>query len=265
MIPGTPLHSLDPTGRFSDRAADYAMYRPSYPSAAVDAVLSGLGEPTRLRAVDVGAGTGISTRLLAERGVRVIAVEPNRPMREMGAGTTPGLVEWRDGTAEATGLAPCTADLVLCAQAFHWFRPREALREFCRILRPGGRLALMWNDRDENDPGTAEYGRLVREASANSPAESHAHHHRALKSSDLFRGFRRVVVNGGQALDREGLIGRARSASYVPKEGREWDTLSRALADLHGQFADSRGLMTLAYVTRVYLAEASTEPVNAPG
>ncbi len=77
-------HDIDPTGRFSNRADDYARHRPTYPAAAIDALLAGLGPASGLVAVDVGAGTGISARLLAERGVSVIAVEPNRAMREAG-------------------------------------------------------------------------------------------------------------------------------------------------------------------------------------
>lgn len=259
------LHMQRPTERFSGRAGDYAKYRPSYPAGAIDAVLAGLGEPSGLVAADVGAGTGISARLLAERGVRVIAVEPNRQMREAGqgedrrgaAGHPKHPIQWSDGTAEATGLAEASVDLVLCAQAFHWFRPEESLREFHRVLRPGGRVALLWNDRDDTDPATAEYGRLIREASENHPATSHAGHHRALEQSQLFTGFRRVEVRGGQSLDLQGLLGRARSASYVPKEGPAWDRLANGLGTLHARFADAQGWLSLAYQSHIYLAEAT--------
>ncbi|MBC7773083.1 MAG: SAM-dependent methyltransferase, partial [Pyrinomonadaceae bacterium] len=76
-------HALNPTGRFSDRAEDYKKYRPSYPPDAIDAILDGLGPPASLLAADIGAGTGISSTLLAERGVRVFAVEPNPAMRSV--------------------------------------------------------------------------------------------------------------------------------------------------------------------------------------
>src|SRR5439155_1443196 len=106
----------------------------------------------KLDAADVGAGTGIASRQLAAHGVRVLAVEPNAEMRAA-AIRHPG-IEWRAGTAEATGLDSGIVGLVLCAQAFHWFRAQHALAEFSRILRPGGRLALMWNSRDRADPLT---------------------------------------------------------------------------------------------------------------
>ena len=87
------LYQMNPQQRFSDRAEDYAKYRPSYPSEAIDSILEGLEAPERLIAADIGAGTGISSRLFAARGVKVIAIEPNAAMRE--AEITHPLVEFR--------------------------------------------------------------------------------------------------------------------------------------------------------------------------
>src|SRR5262245_30605191 len=101
MTDADALHEMRPTERFEDRAADYSRFRPSYPAAAIDAAFAGLGAPPTLVAADVGAGTGISSRLLASRGARVIAIEPNAKMRAA-AGPHP-FVEWRDGRAEALG------------------------------------------------------------------------------------------------------------------------------------------------------------------
>jgi len=98
----TPLHTLNPLNRFSDRAADYVKYRPSYPSETIDIILKELGKKSQLIAADIGAGTGISSRLLAERKVNVIAVEPNAAMRHK-AEPHP-LINWSDGTAEFTKL-----------------------------------------------------------------------------------------------------------------------------------------------------------------
>ena len=117
----------DTVERFNDRAADYIRYRPTYPAEAVEAILDGLGEAGRIVAADVGAGTGISARLFGDRGVRVIAIEPGEAMRR--AATPHPNVVWVAGRAEATGLASRTADLVLCAQSFHWFRTAGALTE----------------------------------------------------------------------------------------------------------------------------------------
>src|SRR6185295_16889471 len=100
-----------------------------------------------------GAGTGISARLLADRGVRVVAVEPGDAMS--GSAARHPRVRWVAATAEAIGLDSASVDLVLCAQSFHWFRPEAALAEFARILRPRGRLAIVWNRRSTTDPLTA--------------------------------------------------------------------------------------------------------------
>lgn len=102
------LGAARPTDRFTDRAQDYARFRPSYPPAAIDCVLEDAGAPSTLTAADVGAGTGILSRLLAGRGLRVIAVEPNQAMRR--AGEVHPRVTWHDGTAERTGLPDGAAD-----------------------------------------------------------------------------------------------------------------------------------------------------------
>ena len=145
----TPLHTLNPLSRFSDRVEDYIKYRPNYPKPAIDAILKDLASPSQLIAADIGAGTGISTRQLAERGVKVIAVEPNTAMRNAAIDGTPKHnIEWRDGTAEETNLLDASVDLVTCFQAFHWFDPEPTLLEFRRILKESGRLAVVWNNRD---------------------------------------------------------------------------------------------------------------------
>ncbi|HTM58127.1 MAG TPA: class I SAM-dependent methyltransferase [Candidatus Udaeobacter sp.] len=245
------LHEMNPTLRFSDRAADYVRYRPDYPAAAIDAILEGLATP--VVAADVGAGTGISARLLADRGVRVIAIEPNAEMRAA-AGDDPR-IEWRDGTAEATGLADSSVDLVLSAQAFHWFREQPALAEFARILRTRGRLALMWNNRDDEDPLTRGYIEAIRAVSGEHPAEMREFDPGVISVSGRFAPPRVETFPHAQTLDRDGLIGRAASASYVPKSGQPFERLIGLLDHLFNRYRDARGIVVLRYVTHVYLAE----------
>lgn len=247
-----PLHQQRPTQRFADRADDYRLFRPSYPAAAVDAVLEGLGDLAALIAADVGAGTGISAALLADRGVQVIAVEPNEAMRS--AARPHPNVHWLSGTAEQTGLASASVDVVVCAQAFHWFDAPRALAEFARVLKPRGRVALMWNNRDDRAAFTAEYGRATAKASGEHAAAKRVDHHEPLAQSELFEGMERIDAPSEQVLDVEGLLGRARSASYVPKSGAPWDELERDLRAAHGRFADHDGLVRLRYVTSVYRA-----------
>ena len=255
------LHTFNPTTRFSDRVGDYVRYRPGYPAAAIDRVLDALPPPSHIRAADIGAGTGISARLLAERGVRVIAVEPNAGMR---AGAEPHpLVEWRDGTAEATGIDDAGVDVVLCAQAFHWFRQEEALREFHRILRPGGRLALMWNKRDSRDPLTAAYRQAIVDVEGESPLELREHDPGVIDREGLFSPAELFETPNEQRLDLDGLIGRAASASYVPKSGERFETLRNRLTELFKQYAAPDGLVRLHYVTQVYTAMRTAPGASA--
>ncbi|MBX3437044.1 MAG: class I SAM-dependent methyltransferase [Planctomycetaceae bacterium] len=244
------LADQNPTGRFSDRADDYVRYRPTYPAAAIDAILDGLSPP--IVAADVGAGTGISARLLAARGGRVIAVEPNAAMRA--AGEADERIEWRDGTAEATGLAAAAVDLVLCAQSFHWFRPPEALAEFARILKPGGRLCLMWNQRDPNDPFTSAYTQALLEVGAEHPMERRPFDPLVVASTGDFETPRCLEFPNTQRLDLPGLIGRAQSASYAPKQGQAHEEMVRQLTAIFQQGRDKAGCVTLRYVTRTYLS-----------
>jgi SAM-dependent methyltransferase len=248
------LSSMDPTGRFSDRADDYIRYRPDYPAAAIDAILEGLGDPAALMAADIGAGTGISARQLADRGVHVIAVEPNAPMRS--AAAPHPRVEWRDGTAEATGLDDAGVGLVLAAQAFHWFRPREAIAEFRRVSRPGGRLALIWNVRDNRDDATRGYTEAIRTVARIHPAERPELEPGVVDAAGLFTRPRRLTFEHAQRLDRAGLFGRAASSSYVPKQPAALEELERRLAGLHARLADPEGLVTLRYLADVFLAQA---------
>src|SRR5262245_57135737 len=243
---------MNPTGRFSDRAEDYRRYRPDYPAAALDAILEGLGEPTARIAADVGAGTGISARQLAARGVRVHAVEPNAEMRT--AAAPHERVTWRAGTAEATGLGTASVDLVVCAQAFHWFRLPDALAEFHRILKPSGRLAVMWNTRDRGNALTRGYTEAIEAVDGEDPLERMRFEPAAVTAGGFFAGPAESRFPHAQVLDRAGLVGRALSASYVPREGERFARLQAMLDALWEREHDAGGNVTLRYVTKVYRA-----------
>lgn len=249
----TPLHTMNPLSRFSDRATDYVKYRPSYPAAAIDIILAGLGNPVQLIAADIGAGTGISSRLLAERGISVIAIEPNTEMRQ--AAELHELVEFREGTAEVTNLPNLSVDLVTCFQSFHWFNPETSLLEFNRILQLSGRLALVWNNRDKNDEFTGEYSRLVRAASNNHPAEARMKSVEPLLESPYFINVCEYTFVYRQQLDFAGLVGRALSVSYVPREDLVQQQLISNLQDLYNRSCDERGFVYMIYRTSVHLAE----------
>ncbi|KUI30140.1 SAM-dependent methyltransferase [Mycobacterium sp. IS-1742] len=146
----------DPSLSFGAQAAAYERGRPSYPPEAIDWLLP-RGAHTVL---DLGAGTGKLTTRLVERGLDVIAVDPIPEMLEVLTGSlpdTPALL----GTAEEIPLADDSVDAVLVAQAWHWFDPDRAVKEVTRVLRPGGRLGLVWNTRDERMGWVKDLGRII--------------------------------------------------------------------------------------------------------
>ena len=225
------------TERFADRAADYVTGRPSYPSAAIDALFDGLGDERDVSAADLGAGTGISSRLLAERGAYVFAIEPNRAMRD--AAEPHPRVAWIAGTAEGTGLDEASIDLVTAFQAFHWFDHAKALREIVRILRPGGRAAVIYNERDESDPFTAAYGELVRASMLDDTERRRADGLEAFAAFEGWHVRRRVEVRNEQPQDLEGVLARTRSTSYLPKTGPRADELHAAIRALYAHHAQA--------------------------
>jgi ubiquinone/menaquinone biosynthesis C-methylase UbiE len=256
------LSAENPTGRFSGLAETYARHRPSYPQAALDFIVHHCGLSPGAAVVDVGSGTGISTRLFACLGMKVIGIEPNADMRRQAEAepAPPGSLppEYRDGRAEATGLPDGSADLVLAAQAFHWFESAGALREFQRILKPGGWVALIWNERDESDPFTAAYGQLIRaskEAAALEMKRGQAGD--ALLVSPLFSAAQRQQFVNHQQLDEDGLLGRTFSTSYAPREPALAEKLARDLRTLFAR-TQSNGHVRIQYRTTVTVARRGT-------
>jgi SAM-dependent methyltransferase len=247
-----PLYAQNPQQRFSNRADDYAKYRPGYPAAAIDQILSGLKSPT---AADIGAGTGISARLLADRGVKVWAIEPNAAMHA--AAQSHPLVEFRQGTAEQTGLDRRSVDIITCCQAFHWFEPIATLSEFHRILKPGGRLALMWNERDTTDRFTHEHHEIIRRAADHQFFETPDRQSAApIAESEWFSDFRVYSFPYSHLLSLEALMGLALSSSYVPKSGERHDQMMAELRSLYQRWVE-QAAVSLVYRTNLYLAEAN--------
>jgi len=136
-------------GDFTSLAESYSKYRPGYSTTVRDSLLGTLGvEARKVEVADVGAGTGIWSRMLAEKVKRVLAIEPNEEMRRHGIEDSTGhRIEYRAGSGEATGLPAASVDMVTMASSFHWVDFDKGLAEFHRILRPGGRFAALWNPR----------------------------------------------------------------------------------------------------------------------
>ncbi|OPC77194.1 SAM-dependent methyltransferase [Embleya scabrispora] len=146
---------------FGAAADAYERGRPSYPPEAV----AWLVPQDARTVVDVGAGTGKLTRALRAPGREVVAVEPSIGMREQFSHVLPDM-RVLDGTGESIPLPDASVDVLVCAQAWHWVNPDRAVPEAARVLRPGGRLGLVWNFRDVSVPWVAELDRILRDCAA---------------------------------------------------------------------------------------------------
>jgi SAM-dependent methyltransferase len=182
--------------------------------------------------VDVGCGTGISTRAFAAAGLRAIGVDPNASMlaEARAAGGGP---EYREGEAAATGLPDRCADLVVAAQAFHWFEPGLVLAEFRRLLRPGGWAAVFWNVRRLETPFSRGYAEALhrfcpgwREVRKDEAALEE------LRARTEVADRVDLAFDHDDLLGREALLGRVRSASYVAHECTDRPGLEREIARL---------------------------------
>jgi len=230
-----------PSTSFAGVADAYERGRPEYPEEAVR-WLAG-GEPAEV--VDLGAGTGKLTRGLVALGHRATAVEP---LAEMRAELERAVPEARvlEGSAEAIPLPDASADVVACAQSFHWFDHAKALPEVARVLRPGGRLALVWNSRDDADPWMARLSAILGNETVDEDDLI------PVRESGLFGAVEHATFRFEQVLDRDGLLDLVLSRSYcakLPLPDRE--PILDAVARLYDDSVGADGVR-LAYVTECF-------------
>jgi SAM-dependent methyltransferase len=245
---------VDPRERFSKTAGDYHAHRPSYPRELIDWVLETSGVAHGAPVADVGCGTGIVTRLLAERGLEAIGVDPNEEM--LAIARQEGGPPYLRGEAVATGLADASMDLVTVGQAFHWFDGEATLREFRRILNESGCCAVFWNVRRVRPGFMAEYEELLRARSSEyAVLDKPGNTLDALKASKRLEDVREREFAYVQRLDREGLLGRAHSSSYVIHGVEDLESFDRALGELFERHARGGALefdyRTLALCFRI--------------
>jgi len=259
-VPEAPV-SFDPTTRFSSRVDAYRRFRPGYPAALFDHLERQCGLDEQTVIADIGAGTGILTRGWLERGYRVFAVEPNAPMRAAAEDLLGGYERFfsRAGRAERTSLDASSIDLVTAAQAFHWFDRTATRREFRRILRADGWVAVIWNDRRKTSSAFLEaYERLLLEHGTDYVRVDHTR----IEAPELAAffgptGYREARFDNRQTLDFPALRGRLESSSYAPTAGS--DGYLSMIDDLRRIFAahNSDGAVTLVYDTIVYYGHLS--------
>ena len=222
-----------------------------YPADAVAWIVERCGLGPGAEICDLAAGTGKLTRLLAPSGARVIAVEPVDRMRQQLETAVPG-VETLRGTAESMPLDDASVDCVTVAQAFHWFDYGRALPELARVLRPGGRLALIWNLRDDDDPLVAAVNEVVApfvppEQGVERPWRE------ALESSPTFGELEQRTFPFEQLLDANGLVDRVVSISWIARlDDREREGV---VGRIHELGRAHRQPFRFPYETQVFLAE----------
>lgn len=266
MSPDDPdalLSSLSSTERFSSRVADYVGFRPGYPDSILDTLADSAGLSSDAVVADIGSGTGISAELLLPTGCTVHAVEPNPAMRAAAEERLRAYPNFHSvvGTAEATTLPDRSCDLIVSAQAFHWFDIEAAKSEFRRILKPEGQVALIWNIRlPDATPFLREYEELVQDfgvgyQQVNALTASPA------RVDQLFRGgYRRFYYDNEQYFDFVGLRGRLLSSSYAPPGGHpRHEPMISALRRIFDEHAEG-GKVRFLYRTDLFLGKVQVAP-----
>ncbi len=198
-----------------DREADaYDRGRPGYPAEAVAFVIETLRIGPDATIVDLAAGTGKITRELVPTGAELIAIEPVAGMREV---LSRSLADVRvaDGTAESLPLDDASVDGVVVAQAFHWFDGSRALAELARVLRPGGRLAVVFNVRDERDPMQAALDRVWEPYRGDTPTHRTGAWQRAFEPADPFTPLAHQAFRNEQRVSADQLVDRVVSVSFI--------------------------------------------------
>jgi len=245
------------TERFSDRVSNYVEYRPSYPTALIDTLISECGLHSESVIADIGSGTGKFTELLLNKDLPVIGVEPNKEMREAAETLFDGNVHFDsvDGDCSNTSLQDNSIDLITAAQAFHWFDPVETKQEFQRILKAESSIALIWNQRDIATDFQNDYDQMLNK---HCPEYSKLNHR--LVSDDKIQDFcqpntvRIFTYPYKQSFDLASFIGRMFSSSYTPKKDTpEYQTLAEAAGQLFEKYQQN-DKVDFAYETKLYLA-----------
>jgi SAM-dependent methyltransferase len=252
---------MDTTVKFSGKAEGYAKFRPSYAAEFIDYLADSCSLTNASTVADVGSGTGILTKQLLDRGFRVLAVEPNADMRNTAESQLDSYTKFISvsGTAEATTLEAGSVDLIVAAQAFHWFDQSRFQAECRRALKPQGRVCLVWNSRDENSPIVREiedingrYCPAYVGIAGGIENEKGVFERFFAGGMYEFRAFRNDAV-----YDLQGFIGRNLSGSYAPQEDDgNYKPYVEALADLFAKYCNG-ATITVPSWTRSYVGYVS--------
>lgn len=260
------------TERFTSRVEAYRKYRPHYPKAVTQALRERTGLEPRHIVADIGSGTGISSELFLDHGNFVYGVEPNEAMREAGEEYLSTHKNFRsvNGTAEATTLPDHSVDYIVAGQAFHWFDPEGAEKEFKRILKTGGWIIILWNDREfDTTPFLRDYERLLLEFGTDyvevnhrnvvitSSPDANISSSNATRTIDFFHGnpVLELKFENIQVLDYEALEGRLLSSSYLPdSEAPNYNAMLARLREIFDRHAVN-GMIEMRYQTLLYAGQ----------
>jgi SAM-dependent methyltransferase len=247
--------------RFSNRAENYAKYRPGYPAEVIAILESECGLKSNSLVADIGSGTGILSELFLKNGNTVFAVEPNEAMRlfaERDLEKFPNFLSI-NARAEATTLEPGSVNFITAAQAFHWFDREKTKREFMRILKPGGWVVLLWNERRlDSSPFLRDYEDLLLRYGTD--YEKVRHENVASEIDEFYAPatFEVRSVENIQHFDFESLKGRTCSASYTPEPGdSNFEPMISRLEEIFNA-RNKNGMVDFEYDTRIYYGHLSS-------
>lgn len=246
----------DVTRRFSSRVEYYIKYRPKYPRELIDFLKENTGLSAASIIADVGSGTGVLSEMFLAQGNTVFGIEPNKEMREAGEKLLAEYPNFRsvEGAAESTTLAPRSVDFVTAGQAFHWFDLQKSREEFLRILKPGGWIVLVWNNRrPDSTPFLRAYESFLYDCGTDYREVNHRNVDEQVLSRFFGPGvFRLKVFDNAQVFDYESLKGRVLSSSYMPMEGdpKHEPMITELRKIFHEHQTD--GKVTFEYDTEMY-------------
>lgn len=246
--------------RFTDRVENYIKYRPHYPDAVYDYLRDEKIIYADSVIADIGCGTGISSELFLKHNHKVFGIDPNENML---SAATDYLDKYPDfipvkANAENTLLENKSVDAIICAQAFHWFDKGKTKNEFTRVLRQGGNLVLIWNDRRTN---STDFLKVYEDFLQMFATDYKKVNHKNTQDKTIFDAFfgntswNEKSFYNFQDLDFDGLKGRVLSASYMPDEDHpDYDYMLYCLKKIFQRYQE-KGTVKLDYDTKIYYAQ----------
>ena len=246
----------DSKERFSAKVADYVKYRPTYPETALAHLCGKTGVKESSEIADIGSGTGKFTKLLLDKNLQVFGVEPNKNMRDAAEIELSEYPNFQsiNGSAEATTLKDNSVDLITVAQAFHWFDRDKCMPEFRRILKNGGKVALIWNTRDKSSGFMAQCEEILKCYSTDPPNFAHEMITEEV-FAEIFKTHETTDFRWTQSFDVEAFLGRVASSSYSPLPTHEnYEPQKKALCELFEKY-QKNGKVEYEYQTKLIIGE----------